>query len=89
LDILTIGIAQIAPVWLDRNAAVAKVAAATGEAARAGCDLVVFWRGTHSRLPFWVDPTDDARSNDSRQKEMFAHYLDEAVVLERLVGWGT
>jgi predicted amidohydrolase len=34
LDILTIGIAQIAPVWLDRNAAVAKVAAATGEAAR-------------------------------------------------------
>jgi len=76
LDILTIGIAQIAPVWLDRNAAVAKVAAAAGEAARAGCDLVVFGEGLIPGYPFWVELTDGARFNDSRQKEMFAHYLD-------------
>jgi nitrilase len=83
LDILTIGVAQIAPVWLDRNATVAKVAAATGEAARAGCDLVVFGEGLIPGYPFWVELTDGARFNDSRQKEMFAHYLNQAVVLDR------
>jgi nitrilase len=83
LDILTIGIAQIAPVWLDRNATVAKVVAATGEAARAGCDLVVFGEGLIPGYPFWVELTDGTRFDDSRQKEMFAHYLDQAVVLER------
>jgi nitrilase len=67
---------QIAPVWLERNATVAKVAAATREAARAGCDLVVFGEGLIPGYPFWVDPTDEARFNDSRQKETFANYLD-------------
>lgn len=82
-DLLTVAVAQIAPVWLDRKATVAKVAAAIGEAAGIGCDLVVFGEALIPGYPFWLELTDGARFNDSRQKEMFAHYLDQAVVLER------
>ena len=42
-DRLTVGIAQIAPVWLRREETLAKVVERVGEAASAGCGLVAFW----------------------------------------------
>ena len=40
---LTIGLAQIAPVWLDRDKTLAKVLDALSDAARQSCALVSFW----------------------------------------------
>ena len=72
-DRIIVGVAQIAPVWLDRFATVEKVAARVREAAGLGADLVVFGEGLVPGYPFWVERTDGARFDDARQKTMFAH----------------
>ena len=82
-DRIVVGVAQISPVWLDRDATVEKVAARVREAAGFGADLVVFGEGLVPGYPFWVELTDGARFDDARQKTMFSHYLDQGVVLER------
>lgn len=82
-DRLTVGIAQIAPIWLNRAATLEKVMAATTEAADAGCDLVVFGEALVPGYPVWIERTDGARFNDPKQKAIYAHYVDQGVVIER------
>ena len=82
-DALCIGIAQIAPVWLDREATLAKVADSVRTAAKEGCKLVVFGEGLLSGYPFWLELTGGAQFNNAEQKEMHAHYLLEGVDLDR------
>jgi len=79
---LTLGLAQIAPVWLDRDATLAKIVARIEEAAERECNLVVFGEALLPGYPFWVELTDGARFNDKVQKEIHAHYLDQAVQIE-------
>ncbi|WP_343562050.1 carbon-nitrogen hydrolase family protein [Kiloniella sp. b19] len=78
-DRLTVGVAQIAPVWLDRNATLQKVEEAVKQAAAEGCQLVVFGEALVPGYPFWVELTDGARFNDEKQKALYAHYLDQGV----------
>lgn len=78
-DTLTVAIAQMAPVWLDREATLAKVLAWTARAADAGADLVVFGEALVPGYPFWVEHTGGARFEDRRQKDYFAHYLAQGV----------
>ncbi len=82
-DQLTVGLVQIAPVWLDRDSTLEKVAAYTSAAADAGCGLVAFGEALVPGYPFWLEFTDGARFNDPGQKRMFSWYLDQAVVIER------
>ncbi|MBF9050146.1 carbon-nitrogen hydrolase family protein [Roseobacter sp. HKCCD9010] len=82
-DRLAVGIAQIAPIWLNRAATLEKVMAATTEAADAGCDLVVFGEALVPGYPVWIERTDGARFNDPKQKAIYAHYVDQGVVIER------
>lgn len=82
-DSLTVGIAQIAPVWLDRQATLAKVVTSIEQAAKAGCQLVTFGEALAPGYPFWIERTDGARFNDPRQKHHYARYLDQGVVIER------
>ncbi|MBY0393491.1 MAG: hypothetical protein K2Q27_09510, partial [Novosphingobium sp.] len=79
---LMVGVAQIAPVWLDREATVAKVVEWIGKAADAGCGFVVFGEALIPGYPFWIEHTDGARFNSPSQKTMHAHYLDQAVQIE-------
>ena len=81
-DILNVGFAQIAPVWLDRERTLEKVVAAAQEAAQQGCRLVAFGESLIPGYPFWLERTGGARFNDARQKEMHAHYMDQAVQIE-------
>ena len=81
-DTLVIAAAQIAPVWLDRTATVAKVAAWVHKAADAGANLVAFGEALTPGYPFWIEHTDGARFNDAVQKSLHAHYLDQAVQVE-------
>jgi nitrilase len=82
-DQLTVGLVQMASVWLDRDATVAKVAQYISEAAEAGCELVTFGEALIPGYPFWLELTDGARFNDPAQKQMHSWYLDQGVVLER------
>ncbi len=82
-DALKVALAQIAPVWLDRTASLKKVCAAVASAADAGCDLVTFGEALVPGYPFWVERTEGAKFNDDRQKEFYALYLDQGVVIER------
>jgi nitrilase len=79
---LTLGMAQIAPVWLNRDQTLAKILAYAHEAAEKGCDLVVFGEGLLPGYPFWLERTHGAEFNSPRQKEIHAHYLANAVQIE-------
>ncbi len=78
-DTLTVAIAQIAPVWLDRDRTLAKIIAATEDAARQGADLVAFGEALLPGYPLWVERTDGARFESPLQKAFYARYTDQAV----------
>jgi nitrilase len=82
-DVLKVAVAQIAPVWLDRAATLEKVASFISDAGDIACDLVAFGEALVPGYPFWIERTDGARFNNPKQKAMFAHYLDQGVVVER------
>ena len=60
-----------------------KIEAAIKEAASQKAQLVCFGETLLPGYPFWLELTDGARFNDTRQKEIFAHYLKEAVSIEQ------
>lgn len=78
-DRLTVAVAQIAPIWLDRDRTLAKVADYAARAADAGAALCVFGEAFVPGYPFWVEHTGGARFEDERQKVLFAHYLEQGV----------
>ncbi len=82
IDELRIAGAQIAPVWLDRSATVAKVVAYINQAADQGAQLVAFGEALIPGYPFWIEWTDGARFDSAVQKSFHARYLDQAVQIE-------
>jgi nitrilase len=80
---MKIALAQIAPVWLDRAKTVERVDEWARNAADEGCELVAFGETLIPGYPFWLDFTGGAAFNNEMQKELFAHYIDQAVVVER------
>ncbi len=81
-ELLTVGLAQIAPVWLNREKTLGKVVEKIKLAARQGCHLVGFGEALIPGYPFWIEHTDGARFNSSVQKEIHAFYMHEAVQIE-------
>ncbi len=81
-DTLTVALAQIAPIWLDREATLQKVLAWVERAAREGASLVAFSEGLLPGYPFWVEHTDGARFESPLQKRLYAHYCDQAVQID-------
>ena len=82
-DALMVALAQVAPVWLDREASVLRVAEVVARAASTGARLVCFGEALVPGYPFWVDRTDGARFESNDQKAWHARYLDQGVVIER------
>lgn len=80
---LTVGLAQIAPVWLKRDATLARVGEWNSRAADNGCQLVVFGEALVPGYPFWVACTDGAQFESARQKSLYSHYLSEGVRIEK------
>ena len=81
-DQLIVGIAQIAPIWLNREATLDKTKNYVNKAAERGCQLVTFGEALIPGYPFWIERTDGARFNSTRQKEIYAHYMQNAVQIE-------
>lgn len=80
-DHCVVAIAQIAPVWLDRAATLAKIVERVAEASRSGARLVTFGEGILPGYPFWIEHTDGAQFESDLQKQLFSHYTDQAVDL--------
>ncbi len=79
---MRIAAAQLAPVFLDRSATLAKVVRAIAEAAAGGAELVAFGETLVPGYPAWICKTDGARFNAPDQKALHARYLDQAVAIE-------
>lgn len=76
---LKIALAQVAPVWLQKKATLLKAEAYVIEAAKAECELIVFGEGFVPGYPFWLAHTHGAAFDSSIQKDLFAHYANNAV----------
>ena len=81
-ETLTISLAQIAPVWLNRAQTIEKVVEYTSKAANDNSELVVFGEAILPGYPFWLDRTNGAEFNSPIQKEIHAHYMDQAISIE-------
>ena len=77
--LLRIGLAQIAPVWLDRERTILKVKTYVERASEQGCHMVAFGEALVPGYPFWLELTDGARFNSALQKSIFAEYAEQAV----------
>jgi len=84
MDTLKIGLAQFAPVWLNRQKTLEKALTYAEDAANQGCELVVLGgEACVGGYPYWLELTDGARFNSKVQKEFFAEYSNQAVIIER------
>ncbi len=79
---LVVGLAQMSPVFLNRNETLSKVIQWIEQAAKSNCHMVAFSEALVPGYPFWLEWTDGARFNDARQKRLFAWYSAEAVCIE-------
>lgn len=76
---LNIAMAQIAPIWLNKEATIAKVEQTINLTDSDKCDLLVFGEGLIPGYPFWLSITNASEFNSEIQKEIHAHYLANAV----------
>ena len=78
-DRCVVALAQIAPVWLDREATIAKISERVNEAARNNVRLVVFGEALLPGYPFWIEHSNGAKFESPLQKSFHAHYISQAV----------
>ena len=80
---LRIALAQITPVWLDRKRTLDKVLETMRTAAKEEANLVVFSESFCPGYPFWLAHTNGASWELPINKDFHAHYMEQAVCLER------
>lgn len=79
---LKIGMAQIAPVWLEKLLTIEKISNSIEEAAAQKCHLVVFSESLLPGYPFWLSLTHGAEFESQIQKEIHAHYIRQSIQIE-------
>jgi len=82
-DELTVGLAQMTPVWFDRDATLQKACEWIGKAAADGCSLVAFGEGCVPGYPFWIEYSKETAFNSPFHKAFHAEYVNQAVCIER------
>jgi len=82
-DSLKVAMAQIAPVWLNKNETLKKVIAAVKEAGEEGAELIVFGEALVPGYPFWLSLTGGAEWNTEINKTIHAHYASNAICVEK------
>ena len=81
-SLLNVALAQIAPSWLDKDATLEKIKTYIQEAAANKAELIVFGEGLLPGYPFWLAYTDGAKWDLKINKELHAHYAQNAVQIE-------
>lgn len=80
-DSLKVALVQMAPIWLHRQATIDKILLRLDDCAAKGAQLAVFGEGLLPGYPFWLEHTGGAAFENRRQKDWYAHYVDQAVDL--------
>ena len=80
---IKVGLAQLAPVWLDRKSTEEKIIQAIHEAGEQHTDLLVFGEGLLPGYPFWTGLTEATVFDSPMQKEFHARYMENAVSIEK------
>ncbi|WP_034260765.1 carbon-nitrogen hydrolase family protein [Altibacter lentus] len=81
--LLHVAMAQIAPVWLNKAETLQKIKNQIEKAAKKETDLIVFGEGILPGYPFWLALTDGAEWDTKINKELHAHYVRNAVSIEK------
>jgi nitrilase len=79
---LKIAMAQIAPVWLNKQETIKKVEQSVVDASKKHCELIVFGEGLIPGYPFWLALTGGAEWNKKMNKELHAHYVRNSIQIE-------
>lgn len=79
---LKIGMAQIAPIWLNKEKTIEKIKTYITDAGQQKCELLIFGESLLPGYPFWLSMTHGAEFNSQIQKEIHAHYIQNAVQIE-------
>jgi len=83
MDSLIIALAQIAPVWFDRERTIAKVCESVADAADSGANLIAFGEALVPGYPFWIEFSKVTDFNSPFHKAFHAEYVNQAVCIER------
>ena len=81
-NLLKIGMAQISPIWLDKELTREKIREYIEKTGSEGCDLVVFGEALLPGYPCWLGLTHGTDFNSRMQKEIHAHYVRNSVQIE-------
>ena len=79
MNTLKVALAQIAPVWLNKEKTIEKIVHTISEAGQNHCELIVFGEALLPGYPFWIALTNGAEWDSKVQKELHAHYVRNAV----------
>ncbi|MEP2936052.1 MAG: carbon-nitrogen hydrolase family protein [Gilvibacter sp.] len=79
---IKVALSQIAPVWLNKEQTLQKVAQYISQAADEQAELVVFGEGLVPGYPFWLAITEGAKWNLDVNKQLHAHYVLNSVCIE-------
>lgn len=80
---LKVALAQISPVWLNKLETLKKVEQSIIEASKEDAELIVFGEGLVPGYPFWLALTGGAEWNKTINKELHAHYVKNAITIEK------
>ncbi|WP_190809961.1 carbon-nitrogen hydrolase family protein [Flagellimonas sp. S3867] len=81
-NLLKVAMAQIAPVWLNKQGTLDKIKSTIQEAASNGAELVVFGEAFLPGYPFWLAHTEGAAWDLKVNKELHAHYARNSIQIE-------
>jgi len=79
---LKVALAQIAPVWLNKEQTIKKIENTIKEAAQNKSELVVFGEALLPGYPFWLAYTEGAKWDLKINKEIHAHYVRNSIQIE-------
>lgn len=82
-NFLKVALAQIAPVWLNKELTIQKIENSIKEAAEEKAELIIFGEALLPGYPFWVELTNGAQFNSTVQKEIHGHYVQNSITVEK------
>jgi len=82
-NLLKVALAQISPVWLNKEKTIEKIEKSILDAAKENCELIVFGEALLPGYPFWLALTGGAEWNTKTNKEIHAHYVRNSITIEK------
>jgi len=82
-NLLKVALAQISPVWLNKEKTLEKIEKSIIDAANENCELIVFGEALLPGYPFWIALTNGAEWDSKVQKELHSKYVRNSVTIEK------